>query len=232
MSRTRSESELVAEIGRRHTELGGSRALLVALSGIDGSGKGWMARRAAERLATAGLRVASLGVDLWLNLPPVRFSAERPAEQFYQHSLRLDALLTRALLPLRDTRALDLAFDATEETATAYRPERWQYSNIEVVLVEGIFLLKRGLRPHYDLAVWLDCSFETALERALARGQEGLPPGETIRAYETIYFPAQRLHAERDDPRGGADLVVPNDPRLAGPRAIPGPAERPGGPRS
>ncbi|MGH7629919.1 MAG: hypothetical protein ACREOF_11180 [Gemmatimonadales bacterium] len=85
-----------------------------------------------------------------------------------------------------------------------------------MVLLEGIFLFKRGLRAHYDLAVWLDCSLETALERALARGQEGLPPDETIRVYETIYFPAQQVHFERDDPRGSADLVLPNDPRLVG----------------
>ena len=66
---------------------------------------------------------------------------------------------------------------------------------------------------------WLDCTFATALERALRRGQEGLPPDETIRAYETIYFPAQRIHFARDEPRAGADLVVPNDHRLtvAGP---------------
>ena len=53
-----------------------------------------------------------------------------------------------------------------------------------------------------------------ALERALRRGQEGLPPEQVVRAYETIYFPAQRIHFERDEPRSGADLVLGNDPRL------------------
>lgn len=35
-----------------------------------------------------------------------------------------------------------------------------------------------------------------------------------MRAYETIYFPAQRVHFERDRPRDAADVVVVNDPRL------------------
>jgi hypothetical protein len=42
-----------------------------------------------------------------------------------------------------------------------------------VVVVEGIYLLKRELRAHHDVSLWIDCSFETALERALAREQEG-----------------------------------------------------------
>lgn len=49
-----------------------------------------------------------------------------------------------------------------------------------------------------NVAPWLDCTFETALERALRRGQEGLRLGETIRAYPAIYCPAQRIHFARD----------------------------------
>ena len=62
-------------------------------------------------------------------------------------------------------------------------------------------------------------SSETALERALQRGQEGLSPAETIRAHKTIYFPAQRLHFARDNPRAVADMILCNDPRLTSPRA-------------
>jgi hypothetical protein len=36
------------------------------------------------------------------------------------------------------------------------------------------------------------------------RGQEGLPPAETINTFETIYFPAQRKHLARDNPRDAA----------------------------
>ncbi len=62
--------------------------------------------------------------------------------------------------------------------------------------------------------MWVDCSWETALERSVARAQEGLPPAETVRAYQTIFFPAEEIHFVRDDPRGAADLIVPNDPLL------------------
>jgi uridine kinase len=47
-----------------------------------------------------------------------------------------------------------------------------------------------------------------------SRSQEGLPPADTIAAYERIYFPAERVHFERDRPRDSADLVFVNDEHL------------------
>jgi uridine kinase len=42
-----------------------------------------------------------------------------------------------------------------------------------------------------------------------------LPPDETIRAYQTIYFPAQLIHFALDAPREAADTVIDNDPLAA-----------------
>ena len=193
------------------------RALLVALSGIDGAGKGFVAERLRERLVATGLATALVGVDGWLRLPHERFDAYRPGEHFYRRALRLEEMLERLVLPLRDRRSVDVVADFAEETAMAYRRHRHAFEDVDVVLVEGIQLLKRAYREHYDLAVWIDCSFETALERALARRQEGLSAEETVHAYRTIYFPAQRLHFELDDPRGSADVLLENDRRLASP---------------
>src|SRR5713226_5478286 len=86
-----------------------------------------------------------------------------------------------------------------------------RFLNIDIILLEGIFLFKEMYRDHFDLKVWIDCSFATALLRAMARGQEGLPPQEAKRAFETIYFPAQRIHLARDNPRKAADIVFTNE---------------------
>jgi uridine kinase len=77
--------------------------------------------------------------------------------------------------------------------------------------VEGIFLFKPQYRKYFDLTIWIDCSFPTALARAISRAQEGLSPANTIAAYETIYFPAQRIHLAQDEPRDHADLILEND---------------------
>jgi uridine kinase len=198
-------------IRRRRRLVPATRSVLVGITGIDGAGKGHVAARIAGALRGHGLAVALINVDGWLNLPAVRFDPADPAEHFYRHALRLDEMFDRLVLPLRDRRSHRLTMDFAEETATAYRPHTYAFDGVDVVVLEGIYLLKRAYRDRYDVSVWVECSFETALRRAIARAQEGLPPEATIRAYETIYFPAQRIHFERDDPRAAASLVVPND---------------------
>lgn len=193
-----------------------SRSVLVALTGIDGCGKGFVAARLAEALRRRDVRVAGLNVDGWLNLPRVRFGERDPAEHFYRHALRFDEMFDRLVLPLRDHRAVHVEVDHADETATAYVRRRYDLDDVDVVVLEGIYLLKRGLPSLYDVSVWIDCTFDTALERAIARGQEGLGADATIAAYRTIYFPAQEIHFARDAPRAAASARLVNDARLAG----------------
>lgn len=192
-----------------------ARSVLVGVSGIDGSGKGFCTARIDERLRAEGVRSANINVDGWLNPPSKRFSATAPAEHFYEHGIRFREMFDQLILPLKERRSLRLSADLTDPTnAEGFQPFEYEFHDLDVILLEGIFLFKREHRSPLDLAVWIDCSFETALERALARGQEGLPPEEAVRDYETIYFPAQRLHFERDDPKAFADFVLVNDSRL------------------
>lgn len=191
-----------------------ARSALVAVSGIDGSGKGYLTARIVQRLREQRLNAVGINVDGWLNLPHVRFNPERPAEHFYRHAIRFDELFAQLILPLKVQRTHSVLADFAEETARDYRKYFYTYYDVDVIVLEGIYLLKRACRPHYDLSFWVECSFETALERAVQRGQEGLPPEETIRAYETTYFPAQRIHFALDDPRAAADAILVNDPRL------------------
>jgi uridine kinase len=204
----------VAERIRKLLRPAPAHAVLAGISGIDASGKGWLSDQLANRLEAAGVRVALIHADGWLNLPDVRFGAERPGRHFYEHALRLDEMFESLIIPLVTQRNVRLEAAYAEETATEFRRHLWEYEDVDVVLVESIFLLKRAHRSLFDVAIWADCTFDTALERAIARGQEGLSAADTKRAYETIYFPAQRIHMERDDARNRADVVFGNDPRL------------------
>jgi uridine kinase len=189
------------------------RSVLAAVSGIDGSGKGYVSKQLGEALRAQGVRAVVINIDGWLNLPDRRFAPSNPAEHFYLHALRFDEMFSQLVLPLRDRRSLRVVTDHAEETETQYRPQVYEFEDVDVIVLEGIYLLKRAFQAYYDLSVWIECSFETALERALARGQEGLPPEDTIRAYRTIYFPAQEIHFQRDDPKSAATLTFNNDAR-------------------
>jgi len=202
---------VVEAIARKRDAVMPNRAVLVGISGIDGSGKGFVSAKLAKMLGAKSLNVAPISADDWLNLPKVCLNPENYAEHFYRHAIRLDEMFERLVVPLKYHREINITADCADAKATTYRERRYDFRNIDIVLVEGIFLFKRGYRHQFDLSVWIDCSFECALERAIERGQEGLPPAETIKAFQTIYFPAQRIHLARDNPREGADIVFAND---------------------
>lgn len=207
----RGIDEVTRKILERRSAVPDSRSLLVGVSGIDGCGKGYLAAQLEAHLALHAVTSAILNVDGWLNLPEKRFDQRAPAENFYENAIRFEEFFTQLVIPLRDRRSLHLVADFVEETASQYRKHAYDFWDVSVVLVEGIFLFKPQYRKYFDLAIWVDCSFPTALARAINRAQEGLSAVNTIAAYETIYFPAQRIHLSQDHPRETADLIFENN---------------------
>ncbi len=63
------------------------RRVLVGITGIDGSGKGYITGKIAEDLGQRGINVANINVDGWLNLPNKRFNKTNPAEHFYKYAI-------------------------------------------------------------------------------------------------------------------------------------------------
>jgi len=211
--RTACIDELETEIVARRQALTADRGLLVGISGIDASGKGFIAAKLANRLHACSWNVAVISADDWLNLPHICVNQNNYTEHFYQHAMRFDEMFEKLIIPLAQRRALSVVADCADAQATTYRRQRYDFCNVDIVLVEGIFFFKPEYRDHFDLKIWIECSFDTALQRAMARGQEGLPPAETRHAFETIYFPAQRVHLARDNPRDFADIIFANDRR-------------------
>jgi uridine kinase len=186
-------------------------SMLVAVSGIDGSGKGYVTERIIACIQRKSLHAVTVNVDGWLNFPSRRFHKERPEEHFYRHAIRFDDMFEQLILPLKRQRSIRVEADLAEETATVYHRHVYDFRDVDVIVLEGIYLLKRAFRRYYNLALWVNCSFETALIRALRREQEGLSPDETIQAYQTIYFLAQYIHFALDDLRSSADAILDND---------------------
>lgn len=203
--------DLAGLIEETRKQMPAGLAMLAGISGIDASGKGYISADLHAELTLRGLRTALINVDGWLNLPDIRFCDTNPGRHFYDHALRLDEMFERLILPLKSGRSIRLTADLATETAAEYHRFDYVFDNVDVILLEGIFLFKERFVAHFDLLVWIECSFETALKRAVFRSQEGLDRESTVRSYETIYFPAQRLHFEIDQPHLSADVLFDND---------------------
>jgi uridine kinase len=210
-SSDRRLASIIAGIIEARKRAPATRALLVGISGIDSSGKGFVSSKLADALRAKSLNVALISADDWLNLPDVCMNRYNSAEHFYEHAIRFEEMFERLIVPLTQNREINVSADCADAKATTYHKHQYGFRKIDIVLLEGIFLFKPAYRHHFDLTMWIECSFEAALERAIKRGQEGLSADETIRAFQTIYFPAQRIHIGRDNPRDAADIIFAND---------------------
>jgi uridine kinase len=194
----------------RRLEVTKDKSLLVAISGIDGSGKGYITEKLVTDINDKGVNAISINIDAWLTIPEIRYNPENPGEHFYHYGFRFDDMFTMLIDPLRENRQINLTTELTGQFGIPVN-QTYNFQDVDVILLEGIFLLKRELQVNYDLSFWIECSFETALKRALQRNQEGLPPELIVRDYEIIYFPAQRFHFAMDDPQSVVDGIYVND---------------------
>jgi hypothetical protein len=142
-------------------------------------------------------------------------SVERRAST---HGAAVEASLDRIAAAVRD-RAPLVRPRALE--SDVYDPLEYRFDDIDVVLVEGILLFQSRFDERYDLRVWVECSFATALQRALERNAERLPKHRLREDYERIYHAAQRHHFAVDAPQRRADYTILNDDRLQQPRLEP-----------
>ncbi|HYG76631.1 MAG TPA: uridine kinase [Planctomycetota bacterium] len=186
------------------------RILLVGISGIDGAGKTFLAANAAETLRRECLAVALLGLDDWRTPPAERYNLANPGEHFYRNAYNTRGLFEKLIEPLRQSGSISVEAQLFRRDGSAYT-HPFAFSNVNVIVLEGSFLFTRELQNRFDLRIWIDCSFETALKRALNRNQEGAPRGQLESDYETHYFPAQRFHMQADDPKSSAHLIISND---------------------
>jgi uridine kinase len=128
--------EIIRKILERRAIVSDTRSLLVGVSGIDGCGKGYLARQLQAHLALHGVIATTINVDGWLNLPEKRFHQGAPAENFYKNAIRFDEFFTKLVIPLRDGRSVHLVADFVEETASHYRKHTYDFKDVGVILVE------------------------------------------------------------------------------------------------
>src|SRR5215813_14824677 len=107
-SSNRRLASLVARIVEARNRAPATLALLVGISGIDGSGKGFVSAKLADALRAKSLNVAVISADDWLNLPHVCMNHDNYAEHFYQHAIRFDEMFEKLIFPLKQNRKINI----------------------------------------------------------------------------------------------------------------------------
>ena len=159
---------------------------VIAVDGLDGSGKSRFAAALAEALSAAGLPASLVHVDDFRR--PLDFSGLTPeaeAALYYEGYY--------------DFAALDAALAPVLEHGGA------------LTVLEGVMPLRATLPVGAPLIV-LEVSVAEARRRIVARDQaKGRTPEEIAGRIDRRYFPAQARYRAAFDPLGRADLVIDNE---------------------
>ena len=76
----------------------------------------------------------------------------------------------------------------------------------EVVIVEGIQLLRRERMHHFDVSVWIECTLKDALERARARDREQGHDAKYMKMWDTVWEPRNKEYFDSYSPDRLADV--------------------------
>src|SRR5215471_342815 len=125
---TKKFSKLILQRFYDHTP---DHVFTVAISGIDASGKGYIAKRLETELTAKGLRVANINIDPWQNPISIRLKEENAAENFYKNVFRWDDVFARLIIPLRNTRTVHLTTRLIRTHADEYFDCEFDFRNID-----------------------------------------------------------------------------------------------------
>lgn len=195
----------------------------VAIDGVDAAGKTTLADELAHLVEGLGRPVIRASVDGFHN--PAALRRKRGVlspEGYFEDSFDYDALLSALLLPLgpggsREFRRAVFDFRTDQRVDAAV-----EHAALNSILpLDGVFLLRPGLREHFDLSIFVRVDFPVAVQRAEHRDTSLFGSiDEVHRRYRERYVPGQRLYLERVEPERWATMVVDNNdplrPRIVG----------------
>jgi uridine kinase len=188
--------------------------LRVGIDGVDAAGKTTLAEELATLLRAADRPVIRVSIDGFHHPKHIRYQQGRFSPQgYYADTTDYDALLKYVLRPLGPGGNLQYktaVFDFVEDAAIEMPFHMAEPDSI--LLLDGVFLLRPALFPHWDLTIFVDIDEETSVQRATKRDGYYLGnEAEIVDMYRRRYVPGQRLYFAEASPKEKADIIVQNE---------------------
>ena len=179
----------------------------VAIDGVDGAGKTWLADELAEPIRAAGRPVLRASVDGFHRPRAERYSRGRGSpDGYYLDSYDYPTLRTVLLDPLvAGEPVVPAVFDHTRDASVPRRTQPVEPGT--VLLFDGIFLHRRELADLWDLSVF--CRIDPVISCARMAFRDGAPADPEHPANHR-YVEGQRRYLADCDPEALATYVVDN----------------------
>ena len=205
-------------ISHKHSEI----PLLVAIDGIDGSGKSTFADELATNLSTrpGAHQIVRATVDSFHNPRQVRYRRGKGSGAgFYRDSHNLAELRKRLLTPFRSGVGCDYSTACFDEPSDQPVDGGTQtLAGDEILLFDGIFLCRPELEEYWDYVIHLDGRARVNLGRLGVVMADA--PTETQAVVDHVltwvermdrYTSGMAIYLDSDRPVERADLVIDNN---------------------
>ena len=214
-----TRAALLADLAARIDGLASPHPLRVAVDGVDGAGKTYFGDELGSALESLGRPVIRSSVDGFHRPRASRHARGRTSpEGYYLDSYDYDQLRSALLVPLGPggsrsyrTAVFDHRTDLPVDAPVRHAPED------AVLVLDGLFLHRPELRPHWDFSVFLRVDFEESVARMGVRDGTSPDPAD---ASNHRYVEGQRIYFADASPEQHATVVVDNND-LARPFALP-----------
>ncbi|MGB7055132.1 MAG: uridine kinase [bacterium] len=206
--------ELVEKISRLIRQTENPYPTRVAIDGIDNAGKTTLAAELGHELQKKNRPIIHASIDSFHRTRKERYRrGTLSPDGYFNDSFDLDVLKEKLLKPLGpagDLRYTKAVFDFRTDLPLPRKLQKAKHNAI--LLFDGVFLLRPELNAFWNLRIFVQVSFETALRRALLRDMNLFGSvEETKRRYLERYIPGQKMYFQKVNPMHKADIVIDNN---------------------
>lgn len=198
-------SQIKSVLRDLHNRKESNKALIVAISGIEGGGKRALTEKIAEALKLEGLSVAIVHTDDWEAAESIRFNVMNSPEEYYLNAYRFDEMVEQLILPLKLFGSIKTSVSLDDVLNP--RTVDYNLTDIDIILIEGVYLLQDAYLDLYDYSCWVESDYDAAFTRLaeqtnIEQSQEAL-----VNLFELLIKPAGQYHIYTDDPQGHAKSI-------------------------
>lgn len=206
--------EQIAALAKQIDAINLGHPLRVAIDGRTASGKTTLANELANILRSAGRNVIRTSIDGFHRPKAERYAKGRySAEGYYREARDLEAITNLLLVPLGadgDRCYRTACFDLEKDEPMNAEPALADPGSI--LIVDGTFLQRPELSPHWDFVVFVEVSVDLAANRGIARDSLAAGGGsEATMLYRERYLPAFQMYEDECDPVQRADVIFKNE---------------------
>ncbi|NVJ65728.1 MAG: AAA family ATPase [Gammaproteobacteria bacterium] len=189
-----------------------TKPLRVAVNGIEGTGKTTFAQRLSEHLNNQSIETHHISIDGFHFDSSIRYRQGRDSAQgYYEDSYDELGFVEKVLIASQQlspqlTRA---THDLKTDEYIHLEPE--SINSNSIIMTDGAYLFKPNYLPHWDLKIYLHCSFEVAMDRGAMRDEQSLGGIEEAKAkFINRYHAASKIYIQQNNPEQQADIIIDN----------------------